>query len=459
MISQEGRVPSSFRDPSGFVFKRNGVVFRQISKPYVSEWASLTGSGLFEHLWNEGLLVRHEQDSVGLAPEPDAVAVIRPEPIPLISYPWEWSFGMLKAAALATLNVQRAALDKGFVLKDASAFNIQFLRGRPVFIDTLSFERWDSSQPWIAYAQFCRHFLAPLALMAKSDIRLQGLLAAHLDGIPLDLASRLLPGATRLNLGLGAHIHLHAKAKAGGGGGREGAGGFSENAMRGLVQSLASTIEGLDWRPAGTEWADYYNDTNYTPKAAAHKESVVKEWVAALAGTATTCWDLGANDGRFSRIAAQAGLQTASMDMDPAAVELAWRYVAKSGEQRLLPLLADLRNPSPAAGWMNTERDSLLHRGPADLVLALALIHHLAIGGNVPLPSVLECLAACGRTLIVEWVPKDDSQVQRMMAARKDIFAGFTEQAFQAAVPSGMAVQERVPIQESGRVLYRIGPK
>ncbi len=206
--------PGSWRDPYGFVYRRDGVLLRQVNRVAAEEWAAAEAVGLLARLQAAGLLIPHDVASIDLAAEPDrALAVIRPEPVPFISYPYEWTFGQLKAAALLTLKLQEQAMAAGFELRDASAYNVQFLRGRPVFIDTLSFRRAQPGAPWIAYRQFCEHFLAPLALMAKRDIRLGGMLRDHLDGIPLDLAAVLLPGRSRLSLGLGSHVHLHARAQ------------------------------------------------------------------------------------------------------------------------------------------------------------------------------------------------------------------------------------------------------
>lgn len=458
MSAALGRIPGSFRDPCGFVYRRDGVLYRQVNEPYRDEYLALKASGFFTELEEAGLLVEAPEDDLGLAAAPGAVAVLRPKPVSFVSYPYEWSFGMLKDAALLTLDLQWRALDRGFVLKDASAYNVSFDGGRPLFIDTLSFERYVVGEPWIAYAQFCRHFLAPLALMATVDVRLAGLLGEHLDGIPLDLAARLLPSRTKWNAGLLTHLHAHARAVAGGpvGGPSRPAPKFSENAMRGLVQSLRKTVEGLRWEPKGTEWADYYADTNYTNEGHRCKEKVVAAWLAGLAPSARTCWDLGANNGRYSRLAADAGLWTLAADVDPAAVEQAYRHVRATNAANLHPLLLDLRNPSPGRGWEGRERDALFDRGPADVVLALALVHHLAIGNNVPLPEVWSALARCGRNLIVEWVPKEDSQVQRMMRARRDVFATYDQAHFEASIPAGYRIVERAQVADSGRVLLRV---
>ena len=206
--------PSSFRDPCGFVFRQEGSVYRQINAIYKEDYDQLTGSGLCKALVEAGLLVGHEEVARE-GPEPRiAYKVLKPEPIPFISYPYEWSFSQLKDAALTTLDIQSRALGFGMSLKDCSAYNIQFMKGKPVFIDTLSFERYQEGKPWVAYRQFCQHFLAPLALMSCRDVRLGQLSRVHIDGVPLDLASRLLPVRTRFTFSLLFHIHLHARSQS-----------------------------------------------------------------------------------------------------------------------------------------------------------------------------------------------------------------------------------------------------
>ncbi|MCW5941523.1 MAG: class I SAM-dependent methyltransferase [Fimbriimonadaceae bacterium] len=460
MSAADGRLGGSFRDPCGFVFRRDGVLYRQVNEAYRDEYAALKEAGLLAEWEDLGLLVSAPETDLERQAEPGAVAVLLPKSIRFVSHPYEWSFGMLRDAALLTLDLQWRAIERGFVLKDASAYNVQFDEGRPVFIDTLSFERYVPGEPWIAYAQFCRHFLAPLALMAHVDVRLGALMGEHLDGIPLDLAARLLPWRTKWSFGLLTHLHAHARAGASRGDGPSArTPSLSEGGMRGLIQSLRRTVESLRWEPKGTEWADYYSDTNYTEAGQRSKEDTVRRWLAELATEGATCWDLGANNGRYSRLAAEVGLWTLAADVDPAAVEQAYRHVRATNATNLHPLLVDLRNPPPGRGWEGRERDRFFDRGPADVALALALVHHLAIGNNVPLPSVWSAFARCGRTLIVEWVPKSDSQVQRMMRARRDVFATYDEAHFEASIPPGLRIVARAPIADSGRVLYRVAPR
>ena len=446
----------SFRDPSGFVFESNGRLYRQINSVFSREFDGFVACGLYERLVREGLLVPHSERSLLEVDSPSpAIAwkIIEPERIGFVSYPYEWCFSQLKDAALATLAIQKLALEHDHALRDASAFNIQFHRGRPVFIDTLSFEAYREGEPWVAYRQFCQHFLAPLALAAYTDVRLASLTRVFVDGVPLDLASRLLPARTRLIPALMLHIHLHARSQ------RRYAGAsavrrrpVSRLALRGLVDSLTGAVNRMRWRPAGTEWGDYYDATNYTGAALESKPRVVQEFIRASG--ARTVWDLGANTGVFSRLASQLGIPTIAFDVDPAAVEKNYLETKRRNEPDLLPLVTDLTNPSPSLGWDHRERASLLDRGPADLVLALALIHHLAISNNVPLERVAHFLARAGRSLVIEFVPKSDSQVRRLLATRADIFPNYDMEGFLRAFTRYFDVVQSHPVEGSERTLH-----
>ena len=433
----DGPHPASFRDPGGFLFRHQGKLYRQVNRACLTDYELLMDSGLYELLNGKGLLVSHGEAPLELATGQDACRVLEPELLPFISYPYEWCFAQLKDAALTTLRIQRLALKKGMTLKDASAFNIQFAHGRPVLIDTLSFTAYHEGEPWVAYRQFCQHFLAPLALMAWRDVRLLSLMRTNIDGIPLDLASGLLPWRTRLSPGLLMHIHAHA---------------VSKKALLGIIDSLKGTIARLDWRPGGTEWGAYYEDTNYTDASLEAKRDLVG---ALLDQTdSRTVWDLGANNGFFSRVAADRGLFTLAADIDPAAVQQNWLACREAAHEHMLPLVVDLTNPSPGLGWDHRERDALLSRGPADTVIALALIHHLAISNNVPLERVAEFFARAGRHLIIEFVPKTDSQVQRLLATREDVFSEYHQDAFESAFGEYFTIAERRDIPDTQRTLY-----
>ena len=444
---------SSFRDPSGPLFTKEGVLHRRISNIYKKHWEHAERSGLHQELIREKLLIPHADLGPGGAV--DAYRIIRPTRIPFISYPYEWCFSQLKDAALLTLEVQKRALRHEMILKDASAFNVQFLDGRPIFIDTLSFEMYEEGSPWIGYRQFCQHFLAPLALMSRTDIRLNRLFQIFLDGIPLDLASSLLPWSTWFSPLLLSHIHLHAKSQK----------RFeSEKSapvykiprhnLLALVDSLETAVKNLSLRKQDTEWGNYYQETNYSADAFRSKTEIVTEFLR-TAGPKTV-WDIGANTGEFSRLASEAGIRTIAFDIDPIAVEKYYRVVKRGKEKNVLPLLVDFTNPSPAIGWENDERTSLVERGPVDAIMALALVHHLAISNNVPLKRVAEFFSRSCKNLIVEFIPKTDSQVQKLLATREDVFPDYSEQGFENAFATYFIISGKKSVSDSKRTLYHM---
>jgi hypothetical protein len=452
---------ASFRDPSGFLFSRGGILYRQVNRAYADDYSRLMESGLYDKLVKAGLLVPHTEVDEKPAEPLLAFKIIQPVRVSFISYPYEWSFSQLKDAALATLSIQKRALKVGMTLKDASAYNIQFVNGKATLIDTLSFEVYQEGKPWDAYRQFCQHFLAPLALMAHVDIRLGQLLRVYIDGIPLDLASRLLPASTRLNFGLLTHIHIHASAQTRYADADVKAaapkGGMNRNAFIGLLESLEGAIKKLTWKPAGTEWGNYYEITNYSDTAFAHKKEIISGWLKKI--SPSRVWDLGANNGEFSRLASADGIPTIAWDIDPSAVEQNYLHIKSQKEQNLFPLVLDLTNPSPALGWSNEERDSFGQRGPIDAIFALALIHHLAISNNVPLTRLADFFAGLCQWLIIEWVPKSDSQVQKLLRTRKDIFENYTREGFESALGTRFFIREVVNVNESERYLYLLERK
>ena len=291
-------------------------------------------------------------------------------------------------------------------LKDASAFNIQFVAGRPLLIDTLSLEKYREGTPWIAYRQYCEHFLAPLALMARRDIRLGQLFKNYVDGLPLDLASRLLPSSTWLRPALLIHIHLHAKSQRKYATKKRGrtAAKISRRGYLGLLDSQKSATLAQNYKLKASDWTEYYSDNNYTDKASDHKKTLVRDFIQEV--KPRTTWDLGANDGTFSRMAGDQGSLTISIDADLASVEANYQRCRRENRGNVLPLCVDLTNPTPALGWAGEERMTLLTRGKPDLVLALALIHHLAIGNNTPLERIAEFLAQVSRHLGYRVCPK-----------------------------------------------------
>ncbi len=450
--SSEIKQFASFRDPSGYMFLKNGLNYRFVSQSYKLNYDLLLSTGLYNKLVQEKYLLAHEE--IAIPENSDAFKILLPQQIPFISYPYEWCFSQLKDAALLTLKIQAMALQHGMCLKDASAFNIQFLDGNPILVDTLSFEKYEEGAPWQAYGQFCRHFLAPLALMSKCDVRLGQLSRIHLDGIPLALASSLLPLSTRMNPTLLSSIHLHArsekkyeKQKS-----TRVKGKISKQALLALIQMLQSGIQSLNWKPKGTEWAEYYEDNNYSKDAFQNKKAKITDYI--LRSKPKRILDIGANTGYFSRLGSQEKILTLSSDSDPAAVELNYLDLKKSKSNYLLPLLIDVCNPSPGIGWENLERPSFVDRVESDLVLMLAIIHHLAISNHIPFDKIAKTTAKLCKHLIIEFVPDSDSQVQWLINGREDTFSHYTRLNFENEFSKYFEILDSYKIVGSERVLF-----
>ncbi len=425
------RETSSFRDSSGYVFTKGGTLYRKVNPNYEEDYTCLMNSGLYDELVGKKLLIPHEETEEGL----------KPEVVDFISYPYEWSFSMLKDAALATLEIQKIALGYGMVLKDASAYNIQFCRGKPILIDTLSFSEYTEGDPWIAYKQFCQFFLNPLSLMVYKDVRLGQLLRIYIDGIPSDLTTKLLPVRTYFRPALLGHIHAHSLGR----GIRLKTPRMSKFRLLVLVNHLKSTIKSLKWKPKGG-WSGYSEVSNYSEDSFNHKRELVASYLDKT--KPGKVWDLGANLGEFSELVSKSS-QVISFDMDPVCTEL--NYLSRNGN---LPLLLDLTNPSPDLGWDNSERKSFIKRGPADTVLALALVHHLAITNNLPLGNIASFLFSICHYLIIEFIPKEDSQVQKLLSSREDIFPDYTEKSFREEFSNYFRLVDSSSIGGTKRSLY-----
>ncbi|MXY53417.1 MAG: SAM-dependent methyltransferase [Gammaproteobacteria bacterium] len=384
--------------------------------------------------------------------------VLRPTIVPFVSFPYEWSFSQLKVAALLTLSIMRRSLEREMVLKDASAYNVQFLGSRPIFVDTLSFERYVVGEPWVAYRQFCQHFLAPLVLMSRVDLRLGQLAQTNIDGIPLDLATALLPGRSKLRPGIATHLVLHANvqkrfAKSTRSKTASHRAKVSRVGLQAIVNSLESTIKGLRVGNVETEWKDYAAEDSYSAAAAAAKRRLVGEFLANI-GRSDLVLDLGANKGDFSVLASKHADYVVAVDMDPAVLDILHAQLAATDNRQILPLRVDLAVPSPAIGWDNTERPAFKERTPDATVLALAVLHHMAIGNNVPMRHIAKFLSGFARNLIVEFVPKSDPQVQRLLGAREDVFPRYSRECFEADFGAYYGIRRRQLIDASDRTLY-----
>jgi len=448
------RHPSSYRDPSGFIFTVNHILYRQVNKVFAPHFDHFIRSGCYQRLADKKWLISHEEIRENMTGGPDWHTTLKPAPLHCITYPYEWSFDMLKDAALLTLQLVKESVAFGCILKDATPYNIQWHQGRLIFMDTLSFEQYSEEEPWIAYRQFCECFLGPLLLMHYKKMPLQPLLLAWPEGIPLPVIKSLLPGRSKFSLYTFLHIHLNTGISVKGNASPQKKIKFSRQKLLNLVNSLETLVKKLRLPPHQSTWSAYYEEACGRSNYLGEKKRIIREWVGGLNGFKTAA-DLGANDGAFSRILAENDIYTIAADFDPFCINNLYHFIRENGIRNIQPVIADLANPSPAIGVNNEERTSLISRLKVDLCLALALIHHLSIGKNIPFEMTADFLSRIGsKALIIEFIPKTDVKVQLMLSVKKDIYTSYTEDNFKKAFQSYFKIARQEPIGDSGRVLY-----
>ena len=443
---------SSFRDPSGFVFQNKGVLYRQVNKVFKEDFDQFIKSGCYAHFAKNNWIVPHEEIGENFSGSPDWYKTLKPQRIPFISYAYEWSFDMIKDAALLVLQMAREAMRFGMMLKDATPYNIQWRKGKPIFIDTLSFAKYDPSKPWIAYRQFCENFVSPLVLMHHRSQPLQAMLLAYPEGIPLTITRSLLPWTSFFFFYTYLHVHLHSKWSI-----KKIANTpvtqttFSEKKMTQILESLTALVQKKYWKDKPTTWNQYYDEANerddYLPK----KKEIIQHWLAET--DFRSAIDLGANTGEFSHLLAIKDIPVVAVDFDHSVINRLFIKV-RSEEKNILPLVVDLANPSPAIGLNNTERAAFSERIHVDLGLALALVHHLVIGKNIPFEQVSMFFEKITDQLIVEFIPKEDEKVQLMLKQKEDIYHDYSEENFVKAFGKHFSVRDKKPVPGSKRVLY-----
>ncbi|NDV26327.1 class I SAM-dependent methyltransferase [Desulfovibrio sp. JC010] len=456
------KIFSSFRDPAGFVYEEDGKIYRNVASSYKENWDVVADSGIFSELFDLGSVpdftVKDSTDSQNYK-------WLEVQKIPFISYPYEWCFSQLKDAALLTLDIQKHALQYDLSLKDSSAYNVQFFEGKPVFIDLLSFERPDFNLPWVAYRQFCMHFYAPLVIMAKKGFWGGELSKLYIDGIPLETAVSMLSLKDMLNLNVWMHLVAHAKMESRHSDGRVAAKKvekfkYSKKKILNLVCTLREAVSALKPPVTKTEWGDYYSDTNYSSDGMEQKESIVASFASKAASEkkgSLSALDVGANTGKFSRILSECFDLVLATDIDPLAVERHYREIKRLGLKKILPLVINIANPSSGIGWASCERESFGERCSVDFITALAVIHHLRITAGIPLAMQAEYFHSLlneNGTLCVEFIPKEDSQVQRMLGAREDVFHDYNEDVFIESYKQYFSIEESLPVENSLRKLF-----
>lgn len=459
-MSPKNRLPSSFRDPSGFMFSDEGIIKRVIKPIYFEQYRALNKSGFFKKLFEHNLLIKHEELFSS-----DTEIIIRPEQIPFIIYPYEWSFNQYKEAALLTLKLQKYSLENGFILKDASAFNITFHKGRAIFIDTLSFDFYNEGSPWRAYKQFISHFLGPLVLAHYHGTQLIQLMSTCIDGIPLKMLSSMLPLKTKLNPTLYSNIHLLAKyedkhnelksrdvkVKS-----------LSKRAQINIIESLFNYIKKLKLNEH-SEWGNYYKKANYSESSFKYKYKTINSWINRLAPNRII--DLGGNDGTFVRKMTYRVDLALVCDIDNNAVDLNYKRSKENEETHILPFVLDVLNPSASIGFNNKERDAFIERikriQPC-VTLALALIHHMTLSGNITFRMSANFLASFSKYLIIEFPKRNDSWVEHLLNTKgefKEHFNNYNITNFEDEYARFFYILEKKEIKGTNRVIYLLQTK
>lgn len=455
------RHPSSFKDPSGFVFKAEGTIYRQVNQYYAAQYRQLMDAGLYQQLTGSKQLIPHEEIAENKTSTAEWYTTLLPEPIPYISYPYEWCFEQIQDAALLTLSILKTSLQHGMILKDATPYNIQFYKGRPVFIDTLSFDTYDPKQPWIAYRQFCQCFLFPLYLEHYLKTDIQKVLSTYIDGIPVDFVAKLLPLKSRLSLGVWLHVYLqHSASTSTSASARTNKpnGAFSKKKLLDVISHLTNIITNF---PANkqykTTWSNYYEDTILSREYLQEKERIIQGFCRQT--NARSVLDLGANDGHFSKLFAAHQMQVIATDADNRCISKLYQEVKQNKIENILPLMLDVANPSPAIGFNNQERSAFHDRIQTDLVAALALVHHLVIGKNISLAVLAEYFNDIAPELIIEFVPKEDEKVQQMLKTRPDTFLDYDQAHFEHYFTTYFTIVEQATVPGTHRILYKMQRK
>ena len=456
--SRAAREPGSFRDRNGTVFYRDGRVLRTLSPKALANWRRLEASSFFERHRAEGRIVdtRLATEVEGL---PEAAGVLEHARIPFVSYPYEWTFGMLKDAALLHLQLLRDALAEGMILKDSSSYNVQWNGVRPVFIDVPSFEPLGRGEPWVGYRQFCELFLYPLMLRAHKGIDFRPWLRGRIDGVPAEEMRRLMSGRDMLRPDVLTHVVAQsALQRRHSGSGRDvrgslAAAGFDKRLIETNVRRLTALVGRLSPRRDKTAWSEYDRTHSYDAAEFERKVAFVRR--AAETRRWRLAWDLGCNTGTFSRVAAEHADAVVSMDGDWMAIERFYeREKAHDASRTILPLVIDLADASPNQGWRGAERKGLSERGRPELTLCLALIHHVVITANIPLAEFLDWLADLGTSVVVEFVGRDDEMVQALLANREDQYEDYHPDVFRALLAERFDIEADQPLKGGKRHIY-----
>ncbi len=455
-MTNHNRHPASFRDPSGFIYEKDGEIFRFVSSTYSQHFQKLKISGLYTELIEKKQLLPFEEISENHTGQSDWLTTLRPLQIPFRNYAWEWSFEQLKDAALTTLAICKSALERGMILKDATHFNIQFVNGKPLLIDTLSFEIYEEGSSWIAYRQFCECFLNPLLLASFCKMEAHKLLLAYPEGVSTSHTSQWLPLSSKFNASVLLHVHLHAKVskKKNIAGGKTKS--FSTKSIFNILQSLKDCITNLKPDAGVSSWNNYYAETIISNEYLAEKKILISSCLKTI--NYKSVLDLGANDGELSMLCTKEALVVAA-DFDSSCISNLYTKLKHKKISNIVPLVIDASYPTPAIGWDNKEQPSFFSRTKFDLCLALALIHHLVIGKNITMVMLANFFADRCNYLLIEFVPKTDPKVNDMLLTRKDIFGDYSQENFENVFSLYFSILQKARITNSERTLYLLQKK
>ena len=455
------RVAGSFRDRAGHVYAHEGRILRSVSKgKAAAAYEAARDAGLYERLVRKGLLVGLEEVAApeGLNDEHVAYWLEHPK-LPFISQPYEWPFALWQKAAILQLRVHLEALKDGFTLSDATAYNIQFVGVQPRFIDHLSIQPYQEGEAWIGHYQFVSQFLGPLVMWSHVGVAPNHWMRGHLEGIAPEDLTKMLPWTAKWSPVILAHIvGLAALQKKRLATTPDEARAAKERArlpkarLVAILEGLKSYIEGL--KPPGGEsvWGDYADNTSYTSDERTQKADFIGKLAADTKGLT---FDIGCNSGDYSVAALEAGAtRVVGFDFDHNALNLAASRAAQ-GKLAFTPLWLDAANPSPDQGWAQREREGFDKRVRGDAMVALAVVHHIAIGRNVPLDEVVGWLMAMAPDGIIEFPDKEDAMVKTLLAMREDIFDDYTEAAFRAAIEKRGRIVDELRLVDGHRLLVR----
>lgn len=453
------RNPGSFRDPSSHVFSSGDRIFRALGAEAYENFSLLRSSGAYDDLRGKGWLIAAEEVIDCDQSELSGQRVLEHPRLPFIAYPYEWPFSLLKRAALLHLELHMRALDFGFTLSDASAYNVQFLGVDPVFIDISSLVPYRAGDFWRGQRQFVEQFLNPLLLRALFGLSHNAWYRGTLEGIPTgDLACmmgwfrRWLSPDVLMNITL-PDVFQRTARKTSKETSQANHRPLPKDAVIFMLRRLHRWISKLQPKNVGpSEWQAYgASNESY----GANEETTKREFIAQFAQAAPACaWDVGCNTGVYSEILLKHGAKSVvGFDSDVEALEVAVTGAAKNRLQ-FLPLVLDIANPSPQQGWAEVERPGLQSRVNADALIALAVVHHLAIGRNVPLAWVVEWLVRLAPHGVVEFVPKSDLMIQRMLRFRADIFPDYRRDQFERLLCVHADIVRTLELSCGGRTLY-----